>query len=88
MPHPLRLLLENDPRYSVEAYEFVQNSLAYAQDVMGLGKPDDAGGGEEEPQRHLTGQELCEASRLYALDQYRFQFVGPCKRVDMRLPVG
>ena len=35
--------------------------------------PKDLGAAEsEEPERHLTGQELCEAIRLYALEQYGF----------------
>ncbi|MCP4189239.1 MAG: hypothetical protein GY768_01280 [Planctomycetaceae bacterium] len=87
MSHPLQLVLERDPRYPVEAYEFVRDALAYAQDVMDMGKPDDVEvaekptvspevsdqkSGDEEPQveRHLTGQELCEACRRYAIEQY------------------
>lgn len=35
--------------------------------------PKDLGAAEsEEPERHLTGQELCEAIRLYALEQYGY----------------
>ena len=86
MSHPLQLVLERDPKYPVEAYEFVRDALAYAQDVMDMGKPDDVEVVEEqaaksdvsdekrqeEPQveRHLTGQELCEACRRYAIEQY------------------
>ena len=70
MTHPLKKLLEDDPRYTIEAYEFGRDALAYAHDVMELGA---AGVGDDpakEAERHLTGQELCEAARRYALEQY------------------
>lgn len=72
MTHPLRLLLEEDPRYTVEAYEFVRDALAYAHDIMGLGVPSttDSTAESGDVERHLTGQELCEAARRYALEQY------------------
>ena len=72
MAHPLEPVLENDPRYPVEAYEFVREALAYAQEVMGMGEAEVVDREDEEAQmeRHLTGQELCEASRRYALEQY------------------
>jgi uncharacterized repeat protein (TIGR04138 family) len=66
MTHPLQEVLARDPRYSMHAYEFVRDALTYAQDVMGLGTPADDCEAEEE-QRHLTGQELCEAGRRLAL---------------------
>ena len=76
--HPLAQLLKQDRRYRFEAYVFVFEALNYAQKVLGLGG---SGGGasaqseEEESsegrsERHLTGQQLCEAIRLFALDQY------------------
>ena len=72
MTHPLKMLLQEDPRYTVEAYEFVRDALAYAHDVMGLGVASTL---EDDPEatgaeRHLTGQELCEAGRRLALEQY------------------
>lgn len=72
MAHPLEPVLESDPRYPVEAYEFVREALAYAQEVMGMGVAEVVDRDEEQarPDRHLTGQELCEASRRYALEQY------------------
>jgi uncharacterized repeat protein (TIGR04138 family) len=74
----LRALVEADPRYKLEAYLFVFEALRYAQEVMGLGRlapsepqPDPPYPTEQvEPQRHVTGQELCEAARRYALDRY------------------
>ncbi|MCS7238250.1 MAG: hypothetical protein NZ899_08275 [Thermoguttaceae bacterium] len=74
----LRTLAQTDPRYKLEAYLFVFEALAYAQEVLGLGRlcpseplPGEAPGPElAEPQKHVTGQELCEAARLYALERY------------------
>lgn len=74
----LRALVCADPRYKLEAYLFVFEALAYAQEVLGMGRlcPSEPLPGEvlspetEEPQKHVTAQELCEAARLYALDRY------------------
>jgi uncharacterized repeat protein (TIGR04138 family) len=108
--HPLLELVQQDRRYRLEAYLFVDESLAFAQQLLDVGPttpavapdladlsaiehedvdidgPDDADmkGGDigsldspsaddaEDPgdERHLTGQELCEAIRRYSLDQY------------------
>jgi uncharacterized repeat protein (TIGR04138 family) len=92
--HPIVRLLRKDPRYSIEAYQFVREALSYAQDVLNMGSRSDQLGdelgeelGEEldeeseleeefdpttEVERHLTGQQLCEAIRQYALDQYGY----------------
>ena len=64
-------LLRQDQRYHLEAYQFVRESLAYAQEVMQLPSCDEAkraGEGEH----HITGQQLCEAIRRYALNQFGF----------------
>ena len=68
-PHPIYRVLQNDPRYTLEAYNFVRESLSYAQEVMGMGVAESVPGGQQS-ERHLTGQQLCEASRRYALEQY------------------
>jgi uncharacterized repeat protein (TIGR04138 family) len=75
-------VLEEDNRYKVAAYEFVFEALAYAQDVLHLGteslsEPNDALDEEEaeeleNPQPHVSGQDLCEAIREYALRQYGY----------------
>jgi uncharacterized repeat protein (TIGR04138 family) len=67
--HPLAELLRRDRRYHRDAYFFVFEALRYAQEHLGLGKPvsDDI---EDDPQRHVTGQQLCEAIRRYAVQQY------------------
>jgi uncharacterized repeat protein (TIGR04138 family) len=78
--HPLAKLLKNDKRYKFEAYAFVFESLSYAQEKMGLGQERPAEEEEADPppkskegrkvERHMTGQQLCEAIRQYALEQF------------------
>jgi uncharacterized repeat protein (TIGR04138 family) len=71
-------LLRQDRRYRAEAYQFVWEALNFAQEELKMGKPhlsDPAGTAEEpagaaKPERHVTGQELCQAIRQYALRQY------------------
>jgi uncharacterized repeat protein (TIGR04138 family) len=53
----LQTIVEHNSRYKLEAYTFILAALNYT--VAKLDKP-----------RHLTGQELCEGTREYALDQY------------------
>ncbi len=62
-------LLQRDRRFSPEAYEFVREALTYAQDVLDMGESLSHSEGEGEEQ-HLTGQQLCEAARQLALDQF------------------
>lgn len=50
-------ILEKDPRYSAEAYLFVREGLDHT--VRKLEKP-----------RHVSGQELLEGMREYALKEY------------------
>lgn len=80
MPHslaqevpPLAKLLRQDRRYKLEAYQFVRMGLTYAQDVLDLG--DDTAAVLEPPPEghvpsHVTGQDLCQALRLLAHEQY------------------
>ncbi len=78
----LHQLLQNDPRYPIDAYIFVRESLSYASDVLNLGsesllEPTLELEPQKRPQgstaeRHLTGQELCEAIRLYAVHQFGY----------------
>jgi uncharacterized repeat protein (TIGR04138 family) len=96
MPHQhhiVQQLLEQDGRFSLEAYQFVRDALSFGQQVLKYGEPrppdDEAEADEENPflaamaeeedesdeprvERHLTGQQLCEAIRQYALEQYGF----------------
>jgi uncharacterized repeat protein (TIGR04138 family) len=86
--HPIAELLRRDRRYQFDAYAFVFEALRYAQEVLGMGaaqageEGDDVAAGSaalpprgstgEQCERHLTGQELCEAIRKYALQQYGY----------------
>lgn len=72
-------LLRRDRRYKYDAYVFVFEALNYAQNVLGMGNESlsEAGPGPSRPassgpERHVTGQELCEAIRRYALQQYGY----------------
>jgi uncharacterized repeat protein (TIGR04138 family) len=77
--HPIAKLLAKDRRYKFDAYVFVFEALNYAQKVLGFGAEQSA---EEEglgakssdkrAERHLTGQQLCEAIRQFALEQYGY----------------
>jgi uncharacterized repeat protein (TIGR04138 family) len=78
--HPLTKLLKRDKRYKFDAYAFVFEALQFAHEKLGLGqeKPAEAEeeetssrrGGSRKAERHLTGQQLCEAVRQYAIEQY------------------
>jgi uncharacterized repeat protein (TIGR04138 family) len=74
--HPIAQLLKEDRRYTLDAYVFVFEALQYAQNVMDMGAESPGEPVEETeeqtPQRHVTGQELCEAIRRYALEQYGY----------------
>jgi len=84
--HPIVQLVQRDKRYKLEAYLFVFEALNYAQSVMGMGSEEPSekevksrrgrrkgeSSGEPSEARHLTGQQLCEATRLFALDQYGY----------------
>ena len=71
--HPIIKLLKADPRFKLEAYQFVRDALAYAQEELGMGcRRPSTKGGESFDEPHLTGQELCEAIRQYAIEQYGY----------------
>ncbi len=79
---PLRAiarLAEEDKRYKLDAYVFVFDALNFAQEVLKLGKespsePLGTGAADEEEAvgRHVSGQELCQAIRQFALRQYGY----------------
>ncbi|MGE0609272.1 MAG: Minf_1886 family protein [Pirellulales bacterium] len=83
---PITELLQQDRRYKLGAYIFVFEALEFAQTTLNLGdeqpseplprrskkKPKAADSDEDRPEKHLTGQQLCEAIRLFALDQYGY----------------
>ena len=63
--HSLYQVISKDPRFAPEAYTFVSLALTYANKVMDYGEQQ----GERE-EHHVSGQELCEAIRQFALDQF------------------
>ena len=73
--HPLAELLRRDKRYQLDAYVFVFDALRFAHEQLGMGKSpgsieDTVVDRETEEERHISGQQLCEAIRLYAVKQY------------------
>jgi uncharacterized repeat protein (TIGR04138 family) len=58
----LEKVLAKDPRYHRDAYAFVREALDYTQKRIGR-----ANGGKL---RHVTGQELLEGIREFALEQF------------------
>lgn len=50
--------------YPPEAYDFVQQGLTYTVQLV------HGPGAKPRANRHVTGQDLCEGIRAYALDQY------------------
>ncbi|MEX2139635.1 MAG: Minf_1886 family protein [Pirellulales bacterium] len=78
--HPISKLLAKDRRYKFDAYVFVFEALSYAQKVLGLGaehsseeaESQGAAATDKRAERHLSGQQLCEAIRQFALEQYGY----------------
>lgn len=77
----LRRLLQKDHRYPIEAYFFVREALAFAVDSLALdsGFEEYLNEGDGTPaisrakvQRHISGQQLCEGIRQYAINQFGF----------------
>ena len=69
----MRKLLKEDSRYKYEAYQFIREALQYAHENL----PEMTQVAVDEPfskarPRHITGQQLCEACRQYAIDQYGY----------------
>lgn len=80
-------LLQSDPRFKFEAYQFVREALAYAHEQMLAATPppspptssseskataDDRSSPGGFTGHHITGQQLCEACRQYGLQQYGY----------------
>jgi uncharacterized repeat protein (TIGR04138 family) len=68
--HPLAELLRRDHRYHRDAYFFVFEALRFAQEQLGIGGMAPQGESDPDEERHVTGQQLCEAIRQYAVQQY------------------
>src|SRR6185503_14858964 len=59
----LEKIVAKDPRYTREAYLFVREALDHTQKMVGKPAKDDV-------PRHVSGQQLLEGIREYALQQY------------------
>ncbi len=76
----LTQLVRDDGRYRIEAYYFIFEALNFAHEDLSLGaekESEPTGEAEEDeddtqPHRHLTGQELCQAIRMYAVQQFGY----------------
>ena len=74
----MRDLLEEDTRFKLEAYQFIREALQYAQehlelfDNLDVSQPEGEGSAPVPNPKHVTGQQLCEACRKYAIDQYGY----------------
>ena len=68
----MRDLLNQDKRFKLEAYQFIRESLQYAHEHLRTETDSPAAGLEKAGPHHVTGQELCEACRLYAIEQYGY----------------
>ena len=71
----MRKLLKEDSRYKYEAYQFIREALQFAHEHLpNLTRSEgttSSSPGKPTP-RHITGQQLCEACRLYAIEQYGY----------------
>jgi uncharacterized repeat protein (TIGR04138 family) len=77
--HPISELLRHDKRYHFEAYLFVFHALNFAQKELGMGmdsvaETSECDSDEESPEleRHVCGQDLCEAMRQYAHREFGY----------------
>ncbi len=70
--HPIFQLLEDDQRFKLDAYQFIRDALAFAHEELHMGVDDPDELDEEPHESHLSGQQLCEAIRVYALQQYGY----------------
>lgn len=57
-----------DPRYAYEAYDFVFHAIGHAQRLTGRETPRE--GESIQPRHHVTGVELLEGIRQLALDEF------------------
>lgn len=70
----LNQLVATDRQYPIEAYYFVRDALSYAGDSLELNNQFHHDNDFEEltEDHHLTGQQLCEAIREFAVNQFGY----------------
>lgn len=67
--HPkIHEIIKKDPRFPYEAYEFLFQALAYTQKMLGKIKPPD--GEEPAKEHHVSGRQLIEGIRKFALEEF------------------
>jgi uncharacterized repeat protein (TIGR04138 family) len=67
--HPkIHEIIKKDPRFPYEAYEFLFQALAYTQKTLGKIKPPE--GEEPAKEHHVSGKQLIEGVRKFALDEF------------------
>jgi uncharacterized repeat protein (TIGR04138 family) len=59
IPDGLREIVNRDDRFSPEAYVFVSEAVSYTQEMLGR-------------KGHISGQELVEGVRRYALEEFGY----------------
>ena len=59
----VQLIVKDDKRYDRDAYFFLRDGLDFTVSRIRKANP-------EAPPRHVSGRELCEGLRDYALDRY------------------
>jgi uncharacterized repeat protein (TIGR04138 family) len=64
----VRTIIDHDPRFPPEAYDFVLTALYYTQRRMGM--PDKASQAESGRESHVSGRELLEGIRTFALEHF------------------
>ncbi len=62
-------VVQRDPRYAYEAYEFVFQALLALEDGPRVGRQEE-GGGPSQVQRHVSGGELLQSLRALALREF------------------
>ena len=72
-------VVRRDPRYAYEAYEFVFQALEHTQKLLGR-PPTEEGADPNEPRHHVSGRQLLEGIRDYALQEF-----GMMARVVFRM---
>ena len=68
----LEKIVVKDPRYTREAYLFVREALDHTQKLIGKAPKDDLPrkASKDDAPRHVSGQQLLEGIRDFALEQY------------------
>ena len=63
----IKEIIKKDPRYSIKAYQFVFEALDYTTNMLGKNQHKTT-----DVDRHVTGKQLMEGIRKFALKQFGF----------------